>query len=247
MKFYKKPHDDLVLSEINDVLKHRPSYGYKRVTSIINRSRNLKSLKRYNKKRILRVMQMHGLVMSKAKITRDHVPTGKVMTLHSNTRWCSDCFEIKCFNGEKVYVAFILDTHDRELIGHIKKQEPIQKKDIQELMLQSVERRFNQSKTPREIQFLTDRGSIYRSPDTVQFARSLGLRSCFTMAYSPESNGMAESLVKTIKRDYVYTSDCYSADVVLKMLPEWIKDYNEIAPHSSLGMLSPMEYIQKIN
>ena len=114
-------------------------------------------------------------------------------------------------------------------------------------MLQAVENRFNQSKTPREIQFLTDRGTIYRSPDTVQFARLLGLRSCFTMAYSPESNGMAESLVKTIKRDYVYTSDCYSAEVVLKMLPEWIKDYNEIAPHSSLGMLSPIEYLQKIN
>lgn len=67
------------------------------------------------------------------------------------------------------------------------------------------------------------------------------------MAYSPESNGMAESLVKTIKRDYVYTNDCYSAESVLEMLPGWISDYNEVAPHSALGMMSPMEYIRKIN
>ena len=190
---------------------------------------------------------MNGLVLTKTVKTRDHQATGKVMTLHSNTRWCSDCFEIKCFNSEKVFVAFVLDTHDRELIGYVGKSEPIQKQDIQELMLITVEKRFKQTKSPREIQFLTDRGSIYRSKETIQFARSLGLKSCFTMAYSPESNGMAESLVKTIKRDYVYTNDCYSAESVLQMLPGWISDYNEVAPHSALGMMSPMEYIKKTN
>ena len=30
------------------------------------------------------------------------------------------------------------------------------------------------------------------------------------------------------------------------MLASWIKDYNEIATHSGLGMMSPMEY-KKIN
>lgn len=190
---------------------------------------------------------MYGLVLPKSMKSRDHQGTGKVMTLHSNTRWCSDCFEIKCFNGEKVFVAFVLDTHDRELVGYVGKSEPIQKKDIQALMLLTVEKRFTETKAPREIQFLTDRGSIYRSEETIQFGRSLGLKSCFTMAYSPESNGMAESLVKTLKRDYVYTNDCYSAESVLEMLPGWISDYNEVAPHSALGMMSPMEYIRKIN
>ena len=53
---------------------------------------------------------------------------------------------------------------------------------------------------------------------------------------------MAESFVKTIKRDYVYSSDCETAEIVSEMLPKWIKDYNENAPHSALGMLNPMEY-----
>jgi putative transposase len=58
----------------------------------------------------------------------------------------------------------------------------------------------------------------------------------------PESNGMAEALVNTIKRDYVYTNDCETAEKVLKMLPDWFHDYNNIAPHSALGMISPVEY-----
>ena len=72
----------------------------------------------------------------------------------------------------------------------------------------------------------------------------IGLKSCFTKAYSPESNGMAEAFVKTIKRDYVYVNDCDTAQNVAKMLKKWIFDYNNKAPHSGLGMKSPVEYIK---
>ena len=113
-------------------------------------------------------------------------------------------------------------------------------------MLESVEKRFDKDKTRREIQFLSDRGSIYRASETVLMARRLGLKSCFTKAYTPQSNGMSEALVGTIKRDYVYTSDCVDAKTTLERLGDWFKDYNEEAPHSGLGMLSPVEYM-KIN
>jgi len=245
--FYQKHEDKIVLSEIKEILLTRPTYGYKRVTAMINKKRLKLSLKRYNKKRILRVMQMHGLVYPKRISEREHTGTGKVMTLHSNTRWCSDCFEIKCFNGEKVYVIFSLDTCDREAIAFIAKTAPILAVDVQSLMIESVEKRFGQTRAPRTIQFLSDRGSIYRAHETKNIGRRLNLDPCFTMAYSPESNGMAEALVKTIKRDYVYQSDCVDPETVLKMIPGWFKDYNEVAPHSALGMLSPLEYKEKVS
>lgn len=114
-------------------------------------------------------------------------------------------------------------------------------------MLKSVEKRFGKDKAPREIRYLSDRGSIYRETETVEMGKRLGLRSCFAKADSPQSKGMSESFVGTIKRDYVYTSDCIDAKTTLKMLANWIKDYNEIARHSGLGMMSPMEYKKQIN
>jgi len=245
--FYQKPEDEEVLSEIKAMIALRPTYGYKRITAMINKERKKNCQKRLNKKRILRVMRMHGLVYPKSSVHRIHESTGKVMTLHSNTRWCSDCFEIKCFNGEKVYVIFVLDTCDREAIGVIAKTSPILAVDVQSVMVESVEKRFGQTKAPRMIQFLTDRGSIYRATETRLLGPHLNLQPCFTMAYSPESNGMAEALVKTIKRDYVYTSDCVDPEAVLKMIPDWFKDYNEVAPHSALGMMSPIEYKEKVS
>jgi putative transposase len=244
-QFYVKDSDASVLEEIKAMLKLRSTYGYKRITAMVNRLRLQMGKPRYNKKRVLRIMRKNGLVFPKTVTSRTHRPTGKVMTLNSNMRWCSDCFEIKCINGEKVFVIFVLDTCDREIIGFITKREPILAGDVQSIMIESVEKRFGKTQAPRNIQFLSDRGSIYRATQTIEIASQLNLKSCFTMAYSPESNGMAEAFVKTIKRDYVYANDCADPDAVLDMMPNWFRDYNEEAPHSALGMLSPVEYLRK--
>ena len=240
-----KVKDQKVLSEIRKIVKIRSTYGYKRVTALCNRKRVNKGLAPYNKKRVYRVMKENGLLLPAFKPVREkHKATGKIMTLYSNTRWCSDCFEIQCFNGEKVYVAFVLDTCDRQVISFTASDQPLLSEDIQDIMIKAVEKRFGTIRTDREIEFLSDRGSIYRAYNVQMLARRLGLRSCFTRAYSPESNGMAEAFVKTIKRDYVYVSDCFSAEKTMNLLEKWFYDYNHKAPHSALGMKSPVEYIK---
>jgi len=240
MGFYNKADDEQILAEIRVILSVRSSYGYKRVTAMLNKRRS--ETTRYNRKRIYRLMKKSGLVLPKNKQVRVHSGTGKVMTLRSNTRWCSDCFEIRCFNDERVHVGFSLDCSDREVISYVFDVLPLTKEHIETLMIESVFKRFGKWKTDRQIEWLTDRGSIYRSPKTQQTAKIIGLKSCFTAPYSPASNGMAESLVHTIKRDYVYVSDCSTAQEVIKMLPSWFYDYNSEAPHSALGMKSPLEF-----
>ena len=47
-------------------------------------------------------MELNGLLLKKEVVAREHEKTEKIITLHSNTRWCSDEFEIKCFNRGKV-------------------------------------------------------------------------------------------------------------------------------------------------
>lgn len=241
MRVYFKKEDHEILRAIEQVLQKRKSYGYKRVTALLNKVRIKGGLSVLNKKRVYRVMKMNHLLMLPSSARRQTQKTGRIITMKSNVRWCSDCFEIHCFNGEKVYVCFILDCHDRECVSYKVCDRSLSKRDIQEVMLMAVERRFNKDRA-REIQFLTDRGSVYRSEETIQFGRYLGLKSCFTAPRSPQSNGMAEAFVKTIKRDYVYVSDCDTAQNVMKMFKKWILDYNNEAPHSGLDMKSPVEY-----
>jgi putative transposase len=143
-----------------------------------------------------------------------------------------------------VHVAFSLDICDREIMRYVASTIGIDNQAIRDLMLETVEYRCGSPFVKDSIQWLTDNGSCYTARETVAFGRRLGLDIRTTPAYSPESNGMAESFVKTFKRDYVWLSDLKDARTVMSQLPRWMEDYNEKAPHKALKMLSPREFLR---
>ena len=204
---------------------------------------------RVNPKRIYRIMQANGLLLAKsgeAKKTRNHA--GNVITLKSDTRWCSDGFEIRCWNREAVRVVFSLDCCDREIICRAATKGGIDSEMVQDLLTESLEKRFGNVLTvPRAVEWLTDNGSCYIAENTRTFAKSLGFIVCTTPVRSPESNGMAESFVKTFKRDYVYLNDLPDASTVMAHLAKWMEDYNNWHPHKGLKMQSPREYRKTIS
>ena len=234
----------MVLKSILEVTKERSTYGYPRVTALINRKRKQEFLPVWNEKRVFRVMQMHSLVLPKYTIKPKRPHLGQVITLNSNMRYCSDILEIKCWSGEKIYVAFSLDCHDREAMSYVAEKRPLYHGDIIRLIDQTVTHRYGEfvQKIPRPIQWLSDQGPQYKAIQTVMYASNLGFDVRTTPAYSPESNGIAEAFVKAFKRDYVYVNELWTAESVLRRLPEWFDDYNKNHPHSGLDMKSPLEY-----
>ena len=72
-------------------------------------------------------------------------------------------------------------------------------------------------------------------------ATALGLQLAFTPPRSPESNGIAEAFVKTLRRDYLRVTILPDAPTTLALVPIWIADYSSSHPHSGLRMLSPQK------
>ncbi|BHI42931.1 IS2 transposase Orf2 (plasmid) [Escherichia coli] len=62
---------------------------------------------------------------------------------------------------------------------------------------------------------------------------------------SPESNGIAESFVKTIKRDNISIMPKPDGLMAAKNLAEAFEHYNEWHPYSALGYRSPQEYLRR--
>lgn len=240
---YSKADDAWLLPIIREITDKRSTYGYRRVTQLLNLELKRLEKLRVNHKRVYRIMKSANLLLQRhtGRPTRTH--DGKIVTLLSNTRWCSDSFSIQCWNAERVHVAFSLDTCDREAIRYISSTIGVDGEMVRDLMAETVEARFGTvTRAPRKVQWLTDNGPGYVANETVEFARSLNLEPCTTPSYSPESNGMAEAFVKTFKRDYVWPSDLSSARTVMAQLPKWFEDYNENAPHKGLKMLSPRQF-----
>jgi putative transposase len=233
--------DASLVARIRAIVDRRGSYGYRRVAALLNRQAEHP---RINHKRAYRVMRAEGLLLPRytGRPVRTH--DGKVMTPRSDMRWCSDSFEIRCWSGERVHVAFALDCCDREAIAWVAKPAHLIGEDIRDLMAQSLEARFGPgaTATPHPIEWLSDNGPPYTAHETRDFGRQSGLVVCTTPAYSPESNGMAEAFVKTFKRDYVYLAQLPDAQTVLRSLSDWFRDYNEHHPHRGLGMRSPRQF-----
>lgn len=224
-----------------------PTYGYRRVWALLRRQAELDGMPAINAKRVYRIMRQNALLLERkpAVPPSKRAHTGRVAVKESNQRWCSDGFEFRCDNGEKLRVTFALDCCDREALHWAVTTGGFNSETVQDVMLGAVERRFGNELPASPVEWLTDNGSCYRANETRQFARMLGLEPKNTAMRSPESNGIAESFVKTIKRDYISIMPKPDGLTAAKNLAEAFEHYNEWHPHSALGYRSPREYLRQ--
>ncbi|MCS1193946.1 IS3 family transposase [Escherichia coli] len=239
--------DTDVLLRIHHVIGKLPTYGYRRVWALLRRQAELDGMPAINAKRVYRIMRQNALLLERkpAVPPSKRAHTGRVAVKESNQRWCSDGFEFRCDNGEKLRVTFALDCCDREALHWAVTTGGFNSETVQDVMLGAVERRFGNELPASPVEWLTDNGSCYRANETRQFARMLGLEPKNTAMRSPESNGIAESFVKTIKRDYISIMPKPDGLTAAKNLAEAFEHYNEWHPHSALGYRSPREYLRQ--
>jgi putative transposase len=243
-------HDADLLADIREQIAQLPSYGYRRACALVNRKRAAAGAPRVNPKRVYRVMAGNGLLLPKAprrrQSSRPH--EGKVAVQHSDLRWCSDGFEIRCDSGQTVTATFAKDCCDREVMAwRAWEGKGLPGEPVREMLIEAVEKRFGDVEAipvDHRLEFLSDNGGAYIADDTRSVARQLGLKPVNTPVCSPQSNGMAESFVNTFRRDYVSRMDLSDATTVMAQLPAAFEHFNEVHPHSALKMKSPREFRQ---
>src|SRR5262249_42866961 len=114
------------------------------------------------------------------------------------------------WSGEVISVAFAIDCHDREVLAFVASPRPLTGADIQTLMDRTPCARVGEAthKASHASQRHSDNGPQYPATATVLHAHELGLVQITTPAYSPESNGLAESFMWTFKRTMWTAPSC---------------------------------------
>lgn len=101
-------------------------------------------------------------------------------------------------------------------MGFVATTAGISAEDVRDLMTATVEHRFGHvNRLPATIEWLTDNGSCYTARETRRFAREINLQPRTTPIESPQSNGIAEAFVRTMKRDYVRVAEKPDVRVVI--------------------------------
>jgi len=229
-----------VEAAIEQLLAERPAtYGYRRIHALLIRDGIW-----VNSKTVWRILRRRGWLSStRSRLGRVHWRhEGRVSVPDPNRRWASDITGIKAWNGEKGRLAVIIDCADRMVLSwRFARRMPSE--ELQEMVREAVFRRFgNEKQKAQNIEFLSDNGPEYACRKLRRVLSDFGMVVCRTPRCSPESNGLAEAFFGGFKRDYVYQGELENREAVARKLPEWIEDYNLIAPHSALGMKSPGQF-----
>lgn len=130
--------DSWLLPMIRQIADNKPTYGYRRITTLLARELRIQGTAIVNHKRVYRIMRENQLTLlaPEKRPTRTH--DGKIITLKSDLRWCSDGFQIQCWNGEKLQVAFSLDCHDREIVSWLTSSRGLDASLVRDLMTETV-------------------------------------------------------------------------------------------------------------
>jgi putative transposase len=224
---------------ILEITAKKSTYGVPRVKALLKRDYGLN----VTKYMVHRYMKEEGLLITRHRTrgsSRTH--TGQIAVQEPNTRWASDITSIKCWNGEKLRVAFLMDCCDRSIIAW-RAGKHMQAVDIELMLQEALHSRFGEILPPLgQLQFLHDNGPEFIEKNLKKSLKNWNIDDCNTPTYSPQSNGMCEALNGTFKRDYVYESCLDSAQIVLDQIDKWVEEYNTFAPHSALNMKTPNEF-----
>ena len=175
------------------------------------------------------------------KSTRTH--DGVIITLRSNLRWCSDGFEIRCWNGERVQVAFSLDCCDREVMSYVATSGGHHWGDGPRSDGRSVERRFGPAAKRCRIRSNGCRTTGRRTPRTKRdtLVRRSDCSSARHRPIRPRATAWPSPSSKPSSGTTSTSTSCTRGDRH-ERLAVWFEDYNEVHPHKGLRLQSPREY-----
>lgn len=138
-------------------------------------------------------------------------------------------------NKRWAYICLMTDLYNRELIGyscgHLKDAK-------------LVNDAINSIKYPlNEIQFFhTDRGSEFYNSVIDKFIENNSIIRSLSRAGNPHDNAVAESVFKSVKKEFVYRQEFKDLKDLNDKLDEYVEWWNTKRLHGTLNYMTPIEF-----
>jgi transposase InsO family protein len=233
------PPDPYIVRKVQELIVERPSYGTRRVAAQLSRELGVP----INRKRVQRIFRTLGYT-EPAKTKNEIIRARRDKAPKASSPcelWQTDLTYIPCGVDGWCYLFNVLDVFSREWVG--KQFSPTATKDNAILSVENalVSHSGFINPTPR---LRADNGPQYTSRAFRESMQVFGLRLEHIMYRTPEQNGAIESFHRTLKKEYVWPYEFESFQVAEKAIETAFVDYNERRIHSSLGYLTPSEFLE---
>ncbi len=153
-----------------------------------------------------------------------------------NACWSMDFVVDSFFNGHRFRALTIVDNYSRECLA-IEAGQSMTGAEVAAV----IERLVKERGAPDRIQ--CDNGSEFISRALDKWAYENGVMMDFSRPGKPMDNAMIESFNGSFRDECLNVNWFLSMEDAREKIEKWRMDYNEFRPHSSLGDLTPRQFV----
>ena len=221
---------------IRELAHSRPRFGYERIHILLRREGW-----RVGRNRVHRLYRLEGLqvrmrVRRRKRISLHRGPVPVAMT--RNEYWSMDFVHDQLTNGRTFRVLTVIDKWSRE---------SVLLETSFSLTGQSVVDALQQMALSRPLPkaITVDHGTEFTSKSLDEWAWNHGVQLDFIRPGKPTENAFIESFNGRLRDECLNVNEFASIEDARHRIEVWRQDYNHHRPHSSLGHLTPSEFVMQ--
>lgn len=233
-------HNQETLNRIQEIKNEHPLWGYRRIWAYMKYRDKIT----INRKRIYRLMKENSLLVNqikKLKAKREKYPK-KIRASAINQVWGMDMTKIMINNFGWIYLILVLDWYSKKIVGWNISNRSRAEEWLSALNMAVMEQFPEGIRSYKQLSLVSDNGSQPTSEKFMRESSTLEIKQIFASYDNPKGNADTERVIRTLKEDLVWTREFTSVYEFEDVLNNWIKNYNEDYPHSSLNYMTPVEF-----
>ena len=237
VRYQSKKVDDVDLrGAIKRVARERRRFGYRRINVMLQREgiyMNHKKLRRIYTEEKLQVRRRGGRKLALGTRRPMEVPDGP------NQRWSLDFVSDAFTDGRRFRILTVVDDFTKENVA-LMPDTSISGLRVTRELDQAIEERG----MPNTI--ISDNGTEFTSMAILKWVQDNGIDWHYIQPGKPTQNAFIESFNGRLRDECLNETLFSSLTDAREALETWRDDYNYHRPHSSIGNLTPSEFVEKI-
>jgi len=227
------------VERIRAIKADHPFWGYRRVWAHLKYVSGLE----VNKKRILRLMREHDLLVKpNTHLKANRTPgRGKPRPTKPNEWWGIDMTKVMVTNFGWLYIVIVLDWYTKRILGYYAGVECRACHWLEALDM-AASCQFPDGAYGKGLNLMSDNGSQPTSLSFMRSCRAMGINQAFTSYNNPKGNADTERMFRTMKEELLWLKEWHSPFELTDALKEWTDYYDHDYLHSALGYKSPNKY-----
>lgn len=226
----KQSDDSELLEQIQDLVAQHPRYGYRRISVLLRRTRQV------NEKRVRRLWRQHRLQVQRVRRRRlrpERRP--QLVAAYPGHIWAYDFVEDALVDGTPLRILTVMDEFTREGLA------------LEVALTTSAERVIGvlralvaQHGAPENIR--SDNGAEFVATAVQTWLAQSGIETLYIDPGKPWQNGKEERFNGTVRDECLNGHLFYSLAESCVRLNTFRHHYNHERPHSRLGYLTPIAF-----